>query len=112
MPLSENEEKILADIEANIRRSDPDLAQHVEQTTIYRHSGRRILFSVIGLLLLLVVIVISFTKAWYISFISFGIMVVIGTSLVDHVVKISKAGVDDVIRQSKKMTNKSKRNKY
>ena len=45
MPLSENEEKILADIEANIRRSDPDLAQHVEQTTIYRHSGRRILFS-------------------------------------------------------------------
>jgi uncharacterized membrane protein YdbT with pleckstrin-like domain len=108
MPLSENEEKILADIEANIRRSDPDLAQHVEQTTIYRHSGRRILFSVLGLVALLIVIVISFTQTWWISFIAFGAMVAIGISLVDHVVKISKAGVDDVIRQSKRMVNKNK----
>lgn len=108
MPLSENEEKILADIEANIRRSDPGLAQHVEQTTIYRHSGRRILLSVLGLIALLAVIVISFTKTWWISFIAFGAMVVIGISLVDHVVKISKAGVDDVIRQSKRMVNKNK----
>lgn len=108
MPLSENEEKILADIEANIRRSDPGLAQHVEQNTIYRHSGRRILFSVLGLLAFLAIIIISFTKAWYISFIAFGVMVVIGISLVDHVVKISKAGVDDVIRQSKLIVNKNK----
>ena len=110
MPLSENEEKILADIEANIRRSYPGLAQHVEQSTIYRHSGKRILISVVGLLLCLVAIVFSFTQVWWISFLAFGVMVVIGISLVDHVVKISKAGVDDVIRQSKKMVNKNKKN--
>lgn len=111
MPLSENEEKILADIEANIRKSDPGLAQHVEQTTIYRHSGRRILFSVLGLVALLVVIVVSFTKLWVLAFVAFGAMVVIGISLVDHVVKISKAGVDDVIRQSKKMSDRNKNDK-
>lgn len=107
MPLSENEEKILADIEANIRKSDPGLAQHVEQNTIYRHSGRRILLSVLGLVALLVVIVVSFTKLWPVAFIAFIAMVIIGISLVDHVAKISKAGVDDVIRQSKKMRNKN-----
>ena len=108
MPLSENEEKILADIEANIRKSDPGLAQHVEQTTIYRHSGRRILFSVLGLVALLVIIVVSFTKVWAVAFVAFGAMVVIGITLVDHVEKISRAGVDDVIRQSKKMSDRNK----
>ena len=103
MPLSENEEKILAEIEKNIRQSDPDLAQHVEQTTVYRHSGRRIAFSVIGIIALLVVIVVTFTNAWPIAFVAFGVMVVVGISLVDHIVKIGRAGVDDARKQARKM---------
>jgi len=104
MPLSDNEEKILAEIEANIRKSDPGLAQHVEQTTVYRHSGRRIAMSVAGIVGLLVVIVFTFsTPAWPVAFLAFAGMVMIGMSLVENVVKIGKVGVDDARKQAQKL---------
>lgn len=104
MPLSEDEEKILAEIEKNIRKSDPGLAQHVEQTTVYRHSGRRIALSVVGIIVLLVLIVFTFTNAWPIAFVAFGLMVLVGISLVDHIVKIGRAGVDDARKQAHKIS--------
>ncbi|HMS24684.1 MAG TPA: DUF3040 domain-containing protein [Acidimicrobiia bacterium] len=104
MPLSDNEEKILAEIEANIRKSDPGLAQHVEQSTVYRHSGRRIVFSVLGILALLIIIVFTFSSsAWPVAFVAFALMVIVGISLVDHVVKIGRAGVDDARKQAHKI---------
>ncbi len=104
MPLSDNEEKILAEIEANIRKSDPGLAQQVEQSTVYRHSGRKIAMSVGGIVLLLVVIVLTFsTPAWPVAFIAFTGMALIGMSLVDNIVKIGKVGVDDARKQAKRI---------
>ncbi len=104
MPLSNDEERILAQIEAGIRKSDPNLAQHVEQSSVYRYSGRRIAFSIIGILALLGVIIFTFSgDFWVVSFVAFGIMVLVGISLVEHVVKIGKAGVDDAMKQAQKI---------
>lgn len=104
MPLSDNEEKILAEIEANIRKSDPGLAHQVEQSTVYRHSGRKIAMSVAGIIVLLVVIVLTFSSpAWPVAFVAFAGMVLIGMSLVDHMVKIGRVGVDDARKQAKKI---------
>ena len=112
MPLSDNEEKILAEIEANIRKSDPGLAQHVEQSTVYRYSGRRIALSVCGIVALLVVIVATFSsRAWPVAFIAFAAMVAIGISLVDHMVKIGRAGVDDARKQAQKIDRSSWRSR-
>lgn len=95
MPLSDDEEKILAEIEANIRKSDPDLAQHVEQTNIFRYSGKRLALSSLGIVILLGVIVATFTNAWPIAFAAFGAMVVVGISLANHITKIGRAGVGE-----------------
>lgn len=104
MPLSDDEEKILAEIEAGIRKTDPNLAQHVEQSTVYRHSGRRIAFSVTGIIVLLAVILFTFSSSlWPVAFAAFGIMVLVGISLVEHIVKIGKAGVDDAKKQAHRM---------
>ena len=104
MPLSEDEEKILAQIEAGIRKTDPNLAQQVEQSTVYRHSGRRSIFSVIGIVALLVVILFTFsTPLWPIAFVSFGLMVIVGILFVENIVKIGRAGVDDAIKQANRM---------
>ncbi len=108
MPLSDNEEAILAEIEANIRKSDPDLAQHVEQTTVYRHSGRKIAISVAGIVALLVVIVFTFSSpAWPVAFVAFAGMALIGMSLVDDIVKIGRVGVDDARKQAQRMDKTS-----
>lgn len=105
MPLSDDEEKILAEIEAGIRKSDPNLAQHVEQSTVYRHSGRRIAFSVAGIVALLAVIIFTFsTSLWPVAFGAFVIMVIIGISLVEHMVKIGRAGVDDALKQAHRIS--------
>ena len=104
MPLSENEEKILAQIEAGIRKTDPNLAQQVEQSTVYRHSGRRSVFSVLGIVGLLAVILFTFsTSLWPIAFVAFGVMVIVGILLVENIVKIGRAGVDDAMKQAHRM---------
>jgi hypothetical protein len=104
MPLSNDEEKILAQIEAGIRKSDPNLAQQVEQSTVYRYSGRRIALSIFGIIALLATIVFTFSgDFWIVSFVAFGIMVLVGISLVEHMVKIGKAGVDDAMKQAQKI---------
>ena len=42
MPLSEDEQRILKEIEANLNETDPRLVQEVSETTLYRHSARAI----------------------------------------------------------------------
>ena len=40
VPLSEDEQRILHEIERRFYESDPAFASQVSQTTLYRHAGR------------------------------------------------------------------------
>lgn len=42
MPLSEDEQRILREIEAQFYATDPEFAEEVGRTTIYRHGLRRL----------------------------------------------------------------------
>ena len=46
MPLSEEEQRILQEIEANLTATDPGLVQQVSETTLYRHAARDIKWAV------------------------------------------------------------------
>src|SRR5581483_5663715 len=48
MPLSEDEQRILQEIEAQFYANDPHLAQQVSETTLYRHSARNIKWAALG----------------------------------------------------------------
>jgi hypothetical protein len=48
MPLSEDERRILAEIERQLEESDPALVREVGQTTVYRHALGSIKWSVLG----------------------------------------------------------------
>ena len=50
MPLSDEEQKILREIEANLNATDPALGERVSRTTLYRHSARMIRWAALGLL--------------------------------------------------------------
>ncbi len=42
MPLSEHEQRILAELEESLSKEDPRFAKNVRETNIYSHSGRRV----------------------------------------------------------------------
>ena len=58
MPLSEEEQKILKEIEAQLNATDPALVEQVSRTTLYRHSARMIRWAALGFLGGLVLLVL------------------------------------------------------
>lgn len=64
MPLSEDEQRILSEIEANLSATDPELAQQVSETTLYRHAARVIRWAVVGFIACLVLIVFTLETTW------------------------------------------------
>ena len=47
MPLSEHEQRILAELEESLVRQDPEFAERVRSETVYRHAGRRCKWSAV-----------------------------------------------------------------
>ena len=48
MPLSEDEQRILHEIEQQFYESDPAFAREVAKTTVYRHHGRNLKWAGLG----------------------------------------------------------------
>ncbi|MBW8827463.1 MAG: DUF3040 domain-containing protein [Acidobacteria bacterium] len=48
MPLSEDEQRILQEIEQHLYASDPQLVKEVSSTTVYRHAGRNLKYAALG----------------------------------------------------------------
>ena len=74
MPLSEEELRILQEIEANLTATDPALVQQVSETTLYRHAARSIKWAVFGFVAGLVLLVATFTKVLVLGFVGFLVM--------------------------------------
>lgn len=62
MPLSEEEQRALEEIERQFYETDPDLARTVRTTTVYTDAGRNVRWAVLGLVVSFVVLVVGFTR--------------------------------------------------
>ena len=60
MPLSDEEQKILKEIEAQLNATDPGLVEQVSRTTLYRHAARMIRWAALGVLAGLVLLILTF----------------------------------------------------
>lgn len=93
MPLSEDELRILKEIEANLTATDPALVQQVSETTLYRHATRAIKWSLLGLVAGLALMVATFTTATLVGVV--GFLVMLGSLLVieRNLRKMGRAGM-------------------
>ena len=66
MPLSEEEQRILTEIETQLYASDPQLAKEVGSTTIYRHAGRNLKWAALGFIAGLAFMVIALTVSTFV----------------------------------------------
>ncbi len=96
MPLSEDEERILSEIERGLYAEDPALAHQVGETTLYRHALRNIRIAALGFLIGLAVLLGGLSTAVWLSFLGFLGMLAAALSIYDNVQKIGRAGLAEV----------------
>lgn len=96
MPLSEDEQRILDQIEAQFYANDPQLAQQVSETTLYRHASRNIKWAATGFVLGFVVLVTSFASNLFMGFVGFLAMLGCAFVVVSNVKKMGKAGLQNI----------------
>ena len=96
MPLSEDEQRILREIEANLSVTDPKLVQQVSDTTLYRHAIRMIKWAVVGFVGGLVLLVLTFTSVLVLGIV--GFLVMLGCLLVieRNVRMMGRAGLESL----------------
>ena len=81
MPLSEEEQKLLEEIERQFYETDPQLANTVRSTTVSQYTGRGLALASIGLIASFVVLILGFTHHWLIGLAGFAGMVVCALAL-------------------------------
>lgn len=101
MPLSEDEQRILSEIEAHLYESDPDLVQQVEETTVYRHGARMIKWGVLAFLGGLAILVLSFASSLVLGFVGFLIMLWAAFLIERNVRRVGKAGLQSLASSMK-----------
>ena len=96
MPLSEDEQRILNDIEQQLYETDPSLAHGIADTTVYsdayRHLKRWILAFIVG------VLVMIFTLQISVVFAAFGVAIMFLSAfyIEDNARRMGKAGLDQI----------------
>jgi hypothetical protein len=92
MPLSDEEQKILKEIEAQLNATDPGLVEQVSRTTLYRHSARMIRWAALGVLAGLVLLLLTLQDT-LIALIGFLIMLGCLLVIERNVRKLGRAGL-------------------
>ena len=94
MPLSEDEQRILREIEANLSVTDPKLVQQVSDTTLYRHATRMVKWSVLGFVAGLVLLLTTFTNVLALGVLGFLVMLACLLVIERNVRKMGRAGLE------------------
>ena len=100
MPLSEDEQRILQEIEKNFYDSDPEFAREVSEKTLYRHAGRNLKWAAAGFIAGLAILVLWFASSIYLGIIGFGIMLGCAIVFERNARKMGRAGLQSVSQRT------------
>lgn len=107
MPLSDEENHILSQIERQFYEHDPVLAEQMATTTVYTDSMRRIKISIAGFLVGLVLILWSLASSTYLAAGGFAIMMLSALIFEHHLRKVGRAGLADLTSRIRKAQSDS-----
>jgi hypothetical protein len=92
VPLSEDEERILHEIEQQLHATDPQLVREVSSTTLYRHAGRNLKWATLGFVGGLVFMMLTFTTSTWLGVVGFLAMLGSAIAFERNLRKMGKAG--------------------
>lgn len=96
MPLSEDEQRILSEIEEKLYESDPSLAKEVGSTTVYTAPLRSLRWATLGFFAGLAMMVTTLSISYWFAFVGFLIM--LGAALIWErgARSLGKVGIDQI----------------
>lgn len=92
MPLSEDEERILNEIEEQLHASDPQLVREVSSTTLFRHAGRNLKWAALGFIVGLVFLLVTFPTSTPLAVVGFLAMLASALLFERNLRKMGRAG--------------------
>jgi hypothetical protein len=98
VPLSEHEQRILAELEESLVRQDPEFAERVRSETVYRHAGRHCKWSAVTFLAGVAILLAFYSQSVFLGF--FGVAVMFASAVVfeRNLRRMGKAGWHDLTR--------------
>ena len=97
VPLSEDEQRILTEIEQQLAASDPNLARQVGSTTVYSDSFRGVRWGTFGVIVGLVAAIALLSVNFVLSFVlGFGLMLISAWHLERNLRRLGRAGVQQM----------------
>ena len=97
MPLSEDEQRILHEIERSFYENDPAFARGVKESpTVYRHAGRNMKWAALGLVAGLVMIVAGVLSTLLLAVAGFGVMLLSALVFESNLRKLGRAGLQQI----------------
>ena len=101
MPLSDDEERILNEIEQELYDSDPRLAREVAETTVYTESLNRLKGSVAGFACGLVLMILTLSTSYLLAFAGFLVMLISALILERSLRHLGKTGIEQGRRSTR-----------
>jgi hypothetical protein len=97
VPLSEDEQRILTEIEQQLYASDPALARQVGSTTVYSAGLRGVRWSIFGLVVGLGALLALLQVQVFLSFaVGFGLMLISAWYLERSIRRLGRTGIEQV----------------
>lgn len=96
MPLSEDEQRILNQIEQQFYESDPAFAQSVGQASLYRHAFRKMRWAALGFVAGLAFLLLTLSVHVALSFVGFLIMLASAFVVERNARKLGRAGMQQI----------------
>jgi hypothetical protein len=98
VPLSEHEQRILAELEDSLVRQDPHFAERVRSETVYRHAGRHCKWAAVGFVAGLAFLVAFYSESIFLGLIGVAVMFVSAVVFERNLRHMGKAGWHDLTR--------------
>lgn len=98
VPLSDHEQRILAELEESLHREDPDFVDKVRSESLYRHAGRHAKWAAGTFVLGLVLLLVFFPTSIVLALVGIAVMFVSGVVIQRNVGKMGKASWHDLTR--------------
>ncbi|HEV7887931.1 MAG TPA: DUF3040 domain-containing protein [Acidimicrobiales bacterium] len=96
MPLSEDEQRILHEIERSFYENDPAFARGVKDSpTLYRHAGRNMKWAAAGFVVGLVLLVV-FLSSLVLALVGFAVMLLSALAFERNLRKLGRAGLQQL----------------
>ena len=105
MPLSEDEQRILQEIEKNFYDNDPAFAREVSSSTLGRNAGRNLKLAAAGFVAGLVVLILGFTESLGLGFLGFVAMLASAAVFERNVRHLGKGAMQHASRRTGTITD-------